>query len=96
MKFVTFKRNSNTFDDIIEDTNIRSVVKTKLRWANHLQIGILAEEEKMLSYVELKYGDDIINRVCKDFSPVPFVDYLPKRPDDKNSTEPQSQDQGET
>jgi hypothetical protein len=80
MKFITFTREDNVWDDILTDINIKSSIKSRVSWLNHLQIGIPNAKEKLITYLELKYGDDIINRVCKDFSPIPYVDYQPKPP----------------
>ena len=41
-------------------------------------IGI-PEDEKQFSYITLKYGDDIKPPDIKDFTPVPGVDYVPKK-----------------
>lgn len=81
MKYVTFTRESNDFTDILADPNIKKYLRTKIFWNMHLQVGISQIEEKLLSYLELKYGDDITPTVCRDFSPIPYVDYFPKKPE---------------
>ena len=91
MKYIIFTRESNDFQDILTDPNLKKHIMVKMTWKNHLKMGIPIAEEKLVSYIELKYGDDIINRVCRDFSPVPGVDYSPQQPEVcTNSTEPQS------
>ncbi len=79
MKYIIFNREDSNFKDILTDPNLKSIVRFKLAWRKHLKIGIPLTQAKLLSYIELKYGDNIVNRVCRDFSPVPQVDYSPKR-----------------
>jgi len=79
-KFYTFHRSNNDFTDILSDTNIKKVIDTKITWWQHLMIGI--EESKnsgTFSYITLKYGDEMIPSLVQDFSPVPGVDYVPKK-----------------
>ena len=80
MKYYTFYRENNDFTDILSDSNVKKVIDTKISWYQHLMIGI--EEKKndqTFSYITLKYGDEMITKLVKDFSPVPGVDYLPKK-----------------
>ena len=82
MKYYTFYRESNNFDDILKDINLKKVVKHKIRWENYLQIGIdnfQSDIDKIFSYISLKYGDEIRNSLTKDYSPQPNVDYIPIR-----------------
>lgn len=81
MKFYTFRRESNDFEDILKDNNIKKKFDMILRWNNHLQIGIedTTENEKISSFIMLRYGDDLIDKVCEDYTPIPGVDYIPKR-----------------
>jgi len=82
MKYFTFYRESNNFDDILNDINLKKLITTKLRWDNYLMIGISKykkDAEKIFSYITLKYGDEMRNRLTKDYSPVPNVDYIPIR-----------------
>ena len=80
MKYYTFHRENNDFSDILSDTNIKKVVDTKVSWWTYLMIGI---EEKnnsgTFSYITLKYGDEMVSSVVRDFSPIPGVDYTPKK-----------------
>ncbi len=78
MKYITFYREDNTFE-ILKDPVIKKIIDEKITWTNHLQIGIADNHEKMISYITLKYGDDMMKSVCPDRSPIPGVDYLPKR-----------------
>lgn len=81
MKYYTFYRESNNFTDILTDANIKRSVKTKMSWLNHLLLGFSEEKnnENIFGYVVLKYGEDITNLVEKDYTPMPNIDYIPKR-----------------
>ena len=77
MKHITFYRENSNFDDIIKDPNLKKVIYEKTKWFQHLTLGI-QDDEKIFSYITLKYGDDIRTDVVKDFSPIPNIDYIPK------------------
>jgi len=80
MKYYTFKRESNDFTDILKDPAIKSLIKLKIKWKYHLMIGFSTKtEEGTFGYIVLKYGDDITDPINKDYTPVPGVDYTPKR-----------------
>ena len=79
MKYYTFYRENNNFDDILNDQIIKKIVDEKLRWYQHLVIGMNDKHEQTFSYITLKYGDEMKQDLVKDFSPVPGVDYIPKR-----------------
>jgi hypothetical protein len=81
MKYYTFHRENNDFEDILKDNNIKKKFDIILRWKNHLQIGIddNKENEKISSFIMLRYGDDLIDKMCEDYSPISGVDYQPKR-----------------
>lgn len=82
MKYITFYRESNDFTDIVSDKSIKNTIDTKVYWLNHLQIGIEDRDkknEKMFSYIELKFGDSIVTRLHPDYAPIPNVDYTPNR-----------------
>lgn len=80
MKYFTFFRESDKFDDILDDTNLDKLIRFKLRWTNFLVIGIEQEKNKQtFSYITIKYGDDMKTAVVPDRSPIPNVDYVPKR-----------------
>jgi len=79
-KFYTFYRSNNNFTDILTDTNIKKVIDTKITWWQHLMIGIEeAKNSGTFSYITLKYGDEMIGNIVKDHTPVPGVDYVPKK-----------------
>jgi hypothetical protein len=82
MKYFTFHRESNNFDDILNDINIKKLIRTKLTWHNHMMIGISKykkDVEKIFSYITLKYGDEMRTSLTKDYSPIPNIDYIPIR-----------------
>lgn len=80
MKFYTFKRESDQFDDIIKDIGIKSYISTKIKWKKYLMIGLNhSADEKIYGYIVLKYGEDIVNLAERDFTPIPHKDYIPKR-----------------
>jgi hypothetical protein len=82
MKFITFYRESNDFTDIVTDKSIKSKIDLKVFWLNYLQIGIENlndENDTLFSYIELKYGDSIKTRLVPDFSPKPYIDYIPTK-----------------
>ena len=78
MKDYIFKREFNLFDDIINDTTLKKIIRTKIKWKNHLLISIEGDD-KIESYINLKYGDSMISELVKDFSPIIGVDYMPKK-----------------
>jgi len=85
MKYYTFYRENNNFDDILSDTNIKKIMSTKLSWYQYLMIGIDDGNERSLSYITLKYGDDMKPPDIRDFTPVPGIDYIPKKDKTKYS-----------
>lgn len=83
MKFYNFYRENNNFTDILSDANVKKAVDTKIQWYQHLVIGIREKgNDKTFSYLTLMYGEDMVNELSKDYTPVPGVDYMPKK--DKN------------
>ena len=80
MKYYTFKRESNKFDDILKDPTIKKYIATKIAWDGHLMLGLsYSAPESIYGYLVLKYGDCIYNPYDRNFTPVPGRDYLPKR-----------------
>jgi len=79
MKYYTFYRENNNFDDILNDTIIKKIIDEKMRWFQHLIIGMNEKHEQTFSYITLKYGDEMKPALVRDFSPVPGIDYIPKR-----------------
>jgi len=79
MKYYTFYRENNNFDDILNDQIIKKIIDEKMSWFQHLIIGMNEKHEQTFSYITLKYGDEMKPALVRDFSPVPGVDYIPKR-----------------
>jgi hypothetical protein len=82
MKYYTFYRENNVFTDIENDTIVKKFADVKIKWYQHYMIGIstfIKDSDQYLSLLTLKYGDDMIQSTCKDYSPVPGVDYVPKK-----------------
>ena len=79
MKYYTFYRENNNFDDILNDTIVKKIIDEKLRWYQYLIIGMNDKHEQSFSYITLKYGDEMKQELVKDFTPIPGVDYIPKR-----------------
>lgn len=78
MKYFKFYRESNKFDDILKDKNIKKYLDEVVTWKNYCMIGIpLHFVDKISSYIILKYGDSICDSLSKDYSPIPNVDYTP-------------------
>jgi hypothetical protein len=80
MKYYTFYRENNNFDDILADNSVKKIIATKIKWHQYLMIGINKEgNEQNFSLITLKYGEDMVNNLTKDFTPVAGVDYMPKK-----------------
>jgi len=80
MKYYTFFRENNNFDDIESDSIIKKFARTKIRWYQHFMIGMQkGNNDKNFSMLTLKYSEDMVNNLIKDFTPVIGVDYVPKK-----------------
>ena len=79
MKHYTFERGSQKFDDILKDPTLKSKIYEVITWQGHIRISIDDSDNKLASYIMLKYGDDIRTNLTKDYSPKPNIDYTPKR-----------------
>lgn len=79
MKYITFYRENNNFDDIIKDSQLKKLICTKITWTNYLLVGLEESKttEQVLSIITLKYGDEIKTSLTKDYSPIANVDYVP-------------------
>ena len=87
MKFLMFTRENSKFDDILKDASLKNQYKTKIEYQENLILGFPEDDNfgKILSYIMLKYGDDMkdFHSVVPDRTPVPDVDYVPVRRDRK-------------
>ena len=83
MKNYTFYRENNHFDDILNNANVKSMIKLKIKWNKHLVIGIdNGDTDSVHSYITLMYSDDLVT-VSRDFKPIPGIDYTPKKDSSK-------------
>lgn len=79
MKYYTFARESKNFDDILKDPSLKSKIYEITTWLGHLRIGVYDCDDKLTSYILLKYGDDLRTSLTKDYAPKPNIDYIPKK-----------------
>lgn len=81
MKTYKFYREDNNFDDILKDPILKKVIDMVIRFPKYLIIGIdsTSKNEQTFSYLTLKYGDEMRQSINKDFTPIPGVDYIPKK-----------------
>ena len=83
MKYFTFRRTSNNFDDILDDSTIKKLVRVKIQWTGNLLIGIMDDKsEQTISYMTLKFGEDFAPEI-ESFAPVPGKDYVPEKDSSK-------------
>ena len=81
MKYYTFFRENDNFDDILSDNIVKKIAGTKIRWYQHFMIGINKYgNDQNFSMLTLKYSEDMVNNLTKDFTPVAGVDYTPDKP----------------
>lgn len=78
MKNITFYRENNDFSDILNDPTVKKSIDEMTTWHNYLLLGVV-DDDKLSSYITLKYGDSIATNLTKDYSPIPYVDYIPVR-----------------
>ncbi len=83
MKFLIFTRENSNFDDILKDLTLKKQYKTKIEYRENLILGFPENDEfgKTLSYIMLKYGDDMkdFHSIVPDRTPIPNIDYVPVR-----------------
>jgi hypothetical protein len=80
MKYYTFYRENNNFDDILSDNIVKKFAQTKIKWYQYFMIGMSKDgNDQNFSMLTLKYGEDMVNNLTKDFTPIPGVDYIPKK-----------------
>ena len=78
LKNITFYRESNDFSDILKDPAVKKSIDEVTTWNNYLLLGVV-DDDKLTSYITLKYGESIRTNLTKDYSPIPNVDYTPIR-----------------
>lgn len=79
MKYITFFREDDKFDDILSDPVIKKISDEKLTWYQHMMLGIRNDDESKISYITLKFGDEMVSNITPDFKPIPGVDYIMKK-----------------
>ena len=81
MKYYVFKRDSDNFDDILEDVALKPIIRHKIKSKHQLILGFADEDEKIMSYMTIKYGDDMtsFDKIVPDRTPVMGKDYMPVR-----------------
>jgi hypothetical protein len=92
MKFLVFIREKNNFEDILKDISLKNKYKTKIEYDEHLILGFVEDDSfgKTLSYIMLKYGDDMkdFDNIVPDRSPIPNIDYVPVRKNKNKKVSP--------
>ena len=80
MTHIFIHRESNNFDDISKDVNLKRKILTTMKFTNHLILDF-KEDEGIISYLLLKYGDDIrgTSQIIPDRTPMMYQDYTPIR-----------------
>lgn len=80
---IYFYRENNYFDDILNDPVIKKSVRTTMKLTNFLLLRFDDDlkNEKLISYINLKYGDSIIDstHIVPDRTPTMYKDYMPER-----------------
>lgn len=84
MKEFVVVRTSNNFDDILKDPNLKKKITAIMQFTNTLIIQ-LNDDDSVVSYMLLKYGDDMIDMesLVPSRTPVPGKDYTVQRKDVK-------------
>lgn len=85
MKYFIFFREDNDFTEILNDKIIKKTFKFKISYQQHLIIGTENIDSEVVSYLTLKFGDDLKNKdfLFIDRTPIPFIDYVPRRNNNK-------------
>jgi hypothetical protein len=78
MKTYTFYNENNDFKDLLSDKTVKSAIRTKVSWKNYLMLGFANDiPESTIGYLLIKYGEMITNKIEKDYTPKPNIDYIP-------------------
>ena len=81
MKNFILVDESDNFDMFLDDKIIKKYISTKISWHHHLLVQLKDNTtEDVISYILLKYGDNVKNveSIIPCRKPVMYVDYLPK------------------
>lgn len=84
MKEFLIVRASNNFDDVLKDPNLKKKFSAIMQYNNSLLVQ-LDEDDSIISYMLLKYGEDIVDLtgVIPDRTPIAGKDYTIQRKDVK-------------
>lgn len=78
MKYFTFYRESNNFNDILSDKILKKYIDEVITWQRYCRIGIQDMfVTKVNIHITLKYGDELRTNFIKDYKPIPYKDYTP-------------------
>ena len=79
MRTYVFKRESNNFDDILKDKNIKKYIVEQYQFVEHLILRV-QDTPEVLAYLLLMFGEEIVRMkdVVPDRTPIMNVDYIPK------------------
>ena len=81
MKYYTFYRESNKFDDILNDINLKKIVRQKVSWDNYLMIGIDNFQKDVDKILEgIKKGDWKIKKFFRLHPPIKGFKKSTKKP----------------
>lgn len=73
MKTYYFKRENNDFSDLLAEKFLQKKdIETMFYYQHLIVVADFSDQE--LSYLTLKYGDEMINPII-DYKPIPNVDY---------------------
>jgi hypothetical protein len=76
-----FKKEDNDFSEILEDPSIKPQIRVKIKLYQHLILSLYQDTDtKLQSYIILKFGELLTKMTEKDYTPIPNVDYRPKKP----------------
>lgn len=81
MKYYIFYDEKSDFSELLNDHNLKKLLRLKIMWKQHLMLGSDNHDNELESYIILKYGDNLVNsrHLFKDRTPIPNVDYIVKR-----------------
>ena len=79
MKTYVFKRESNNFDDILKDKNIKKYIVEQYHFTDHLILRV-QDKPEVLAYLLLMFSEELTNMkdIVPDRTPIMDVDYVPK------------------
>ena len=79
MRTYVFKRESNNFDDILKDKNVKKYVVEQYHFTNYLILRV-QDKPEVLAYLLLMFGEEIVRMkdIVPDRTPIINVDYVPK------------------